>query len=210
MLRLRDLIVTSQDCAAGVRNSECITSRGRVLDIHSGKELRRESKTEDWLALWKEQSPGKTLYERQPVDCGQGRILCHGTPAQPAKEGNFPDGTFELFLNDGRGNPPWSFDLAASGHFINGNYYSHRYSNGYVYMIVSDRPQTVPIAPREPSAVRDNPAQYFLWVLDIDMGKICQQIRITEQVATNCRLEDIDDRSILVGCSGTAMLYGRR
>lgn len=48
----------------------------------------------------------------------------HGTPEKPAKHGGFPDGTFALFLSDTLGHPLWSFDLAPTGHFIDGIYFS--------------------------------------------------------------------------------------
>lgn len=74
--------------------------------------------------MWEDESPGSTLYRRNPVDCGVGRIMRHGTPEKPAKHGGFPDGTFALFLSDTLGHPLWSFDLAPTGHFIDGIYFS--------------------------------------------------------------------------------------
>lgn len=116
--------VEFQDHAVGVRGSECFTRLRRVLDIHTGKEIRREPKTKDWPEMWEDESPGWTLYRRNPVDCRGGRILRHGTPEKPAKDGGFPDGTFALFLSDTLGHPLWSFDLAPTGYFIDGNYFS--------------------------------------------------------------------------------------
>lgn len=202
--------IATEDHANGVRGPECITAVGRVLDIHSGKELRRVSPPEDWPAYWKATSPAKTLYERHPVDCGSGRILRHGLPGTPKKDGSYPDGTFNLFLSDAEGRALWSFDIATTGHHIRGNYFSYRYSNGYLYMMVSDRPQTVPINPRKPLFVKENPAQYFLWVLDVDTGEICQKIRVTDAEATHCRIEDVDDRAVLVSCDRSALLFTRR
>jgi hypothetical protein len=202
--------IDTSDHATGVRGSECITAVGRVLDIHTGKELRRETDTGDWPAFWKATSPGKTLYGRHPVDCGSDRILRHGVPGAPKKEGGFPDGTFNLFLSDAQGQPLWSFDIASTGHHIRGNYFSYRFRESYVYMIVSDRPQSIPIDPRKPLFVKDNPAQYFLWVLDVGSGNICQKIRITENETTRCNLEDIDERSVLLSCAQSAILFTRQ
>jgi outer membrane protein assembly factor BamB len=202
--------IANEDHATGVRGSECITAVGRVMDIHTGKEVRRVTPTEDWPAFWKATSPARALYERHPVDCGSGRILRHGLPGAPKKVGGFPDGTFNLFLSDAEGRALWSFDIANSGYHIRGNYFSYRYSNGCVYMMVSDRPQSVPIDPRKPLFVKDNPAQYFLWVLDVDTGQVCQKIRVTEAEATHCRIEDVDDRAVLVSCDGLALLFTRQ
>lgn len=203
--------VDTSDHARGVRGPECITAAGRVLDVHSGKELRRELPAEavNWPAQWKHNSPAWKLYGRHPVDCGSGLVLRHGLPGAPKKEGVGPDGTFNLFLSDAQGRPLWSFDIAATGHHIRGNYFSYRLSGGFVYMVVSDRPQSVPIDPRKPGMVKDNPAHYFLWVLDTNTGSIRQKIQITEKETTRCRLEDLDDRSALISCGKTVLLFNR-
>ena len=199
------------DCATGVRGSECITAAGRVLDLHTGKELRLEAPSagEKWPSLWTLKSPASELYRRHPVECGSGRVLRHGLPGAPKKEGVGPDGSFNLFLSDAQGRPLWSFDMAATGHRIGGNYFSYRFSDGFVYMVVSDRPQTVPIDPRKPLIVKRNPAHYFLWVLDVETGKICQKVQISEEETTRCNLEDLDDRSVLVSCEKAALLFNR-
>lgn len=203
--------IDTSDYAKGVRGSECITAVGRVLDLHSGKELRREppSAAENWPAFWKASSPAKSLYQRHPVECGLGRMLRHGSPDAPKKEGGHPDGTFNLFLSDAQGRPLWLFDIATTGHYIRGNYFSYRFGSGFIYMVVSDRPQSVPIDTRKPLFVKDNPAHYFLWVLDVVTGKICQKIRITGEETTRCNLEDLDERSVLVSCGQTALLFNR-
>jgi outer membrane protein assembly factor BamB len=203
--------IDTVDYASGVRGSECITAAGRVLDLHSGKELRREpaSAGESWPAFWKLKPPGWHLYGRHPVECGSGRILRHGLPGAPKKEGVGPDGTFNCFLSDAQGQPLWSFDLAGTGHHIRGNFFSYRLSDGFVYMVVSDRPQSVPIDPAKPMIVKDNPAHYSLWVLEVDSGNICQKFRLTGEETTNCRLEDIDDRALLLSCGKSALLFNR-
>ncbi len=201
--------IATEDHAAGVRGSECITGQGRVLDVHTGRELRRESPSEDWPAFWKAKSLASNLYSRHPVEIAPGKLLQHGLPEAQKKEGGFPDGTFTLFLSDAQGSPFWSFDLAATGHHIRGNFYSYRYSNGYVYMVVSDRPQSVPVDLKKPMIVKDNPANYFLWTLDAVTGQVCQKIPLTEQPTTHCRLEDLDDGALVVSCGQSAMLFPR-
>src|SRR5579862_3812035 len=199
------------DYAAGVRGSECITAAGRILDLHSGKELRLEppSAGEKWPSFWTLKSPAWQLYGRHPVDCGSCRILRHGLPGAPKKEGVGPDGTFNLFLSDEQGRPLWSFDIATTGHHMGGNYFSYRFNDGFVYMVVSDRPQTVPIDPRQPLIVKRNPVHYFLWALDIETGEICQKVQISEEETTCCRIEDLDERSVLVSCGKAALLFNR-
>ena len=208
---LRLLPIAHRDYALAVRGAECLTMRGRVLDIHTGEETRHESSPKSWPeTAEREESPSYRLYRRQPVDCGQGRILRHGTPEKPAKEGSFPDGTFRFFLNDASGSPQWTFDFAQTGHFINGNYYSYRLAGAWIYMVVSDRPQRIPIDPARPAAKRKNPAQYFLWTLDLDTGQVCQQIRLSEEDVTHCSIQDLDDGALLIRCDDRAMLYLRQ
>ena len=123
---MKGLGVRTADHATCVRGAECFTAVGRVLDIHTGKELRRVSPPKDWAEFLKATSPAQMLYERRPVDCGSGRILRHGLPGAPKKDGGFPDGTFNLFLTDKGGRVLWSFDISDSGHHIRGNYFSYR------------------------------------------------------------------------------------
>jgi hypothetical protein len=203
--------VDTSDYAAGVRGSECISAAGRVLDIHSGKELRREppAKATDWPALWKMKSRELELYRGDPVDCGSGRLLHRGQPGAPKKKGGGPDGVFALFLSDAQGRTLWSFEISTTGHHTHGNYLAFRLIGGFVYILISDWPKPKPGGPNGPLNARDNPAHFFLCILDIDTGEICQEIRITDEETIHCRIEDLDDHSLLISCGKSVVLFNR-
>ena len=65
----------------------------------------------------------------------------------------------------------------------------------------------MPIDPRQRLIVKDKPAQYFLWLLDVDSGQVCQKVRITEVQTTCCKIEDVDDRGVPVSCIRSALLF---
>jgi len=193
-----------------LRGSECLTEWRRVLDVRTGQELRREPSKEGWTPFWEDASPGSRLYRQKAVDCGEGRTLRHGTPGQPAKAGTVDRSEFRLFLTEPDGRIAWSFDLASAGHFLDGNYFSYRYSTGFAYLAVADRPPLVAVDAKRPGALRENPAQYFLWTLDVRTGQIVQKIPLTRELTTRCRIEDLDERALLLTCAGSVLYFARK
>jgi outer membrane protein assembly factor BamB len=203
------LPIVYEDHVYALRGHECLTNCGRVLDVRTGRELRRESSKEGWTPFWDDASPARKLYREDAVDCGGGQTLRRGTPGPPAPSGAAPGKAFQLFLKGSEGRVAWTFDLALTGHFIDGNYYSFRYSGGFVYMVVADRPLRLPKDPKKPLIVYENPAHYFLWTLAANTGEIVQKIPLTLEPTTRCRIEDVDEQSLLLTCADSVLCFGR-
>ena len=208
---LRLIPIEHIDHAIAVRGSECLTARGRVLDVHTGNRVRYEGSTEGWReVVGDDDSPSHRLYCRKPVECGAGKVLRHGTPDKPAKEGGFPDGTFRLFLADAGGNPVWAFDLSNTGHFTKGNYFSYRYAGAWIYIVVSKRPQKAASDSSEPNPSHAGAGEYFLWALDVETGQVRQKIWLADMDVKHCSIDDLDDQALLVRSGESAKLFLRR
>lgn len=53
-------------------------------------------------------------------------------------------------------------------------------------------------------------ADFLLGVFEVDTGKVCVKLQVSEQFVTEPRREDIDERSVLASCGGTVKLFARK
>ncbi len=183
-------------------NGEVVTQSGRVLDLKTGNNIRKEKTRADRDIL--PINPGEKLYGLKAVDCGRGKILKLGTPGQPENKDSWNFSTnLCLFQEDKGGEIVWEFQLEKRGYFIEGNYFSYRYRPPFVWAIASDKPLYIP-DPQHPKYLVFNqePKAYFILVLDTNSGEIVKTVPLGGgEVFNSCRLESIDDSNILV--SGT-------
>lgn len=141
-------------------------------------------------------SSADILYHRKTLDCGNGKTLYRGIPGKTPLAVNEYDWKCQLYLTDKDNNILWQFDGESPEHFVRGNYYSYRYFDKYIYLLVSDKPYP-------------NPSRYVLWILEVDTGNISQKVQVDENVK-ECSIEDIDIKSLLIGCEPQALiLYSR-
>ncbi len=203
LLRLLDFIpgFTNglRDAPLAIRGSECLCERGRVIDVHTGQYLRKDSE-DNFPKDADEKDPSWVLYTRNRLVLENREKLVHST-----RKG------FYLYRVQSDGQHVWHFSLEGENHFIEGNFYSYRYQDGYLYMVVSDRPAYVPIGPKDPHTLKSNRRRHFLWVLDVQTGDVCQKIDLSAETEVECRIEDIDGRYLLISREANTLLcYARR
>ncbi len=183
--------------AVHVAGSVCFCEGGRVLSIHSGEVVGEiETDGEEWRGNIREKDASWNFYMGRPLRLDNGDVLSRGSE---------DDEGFHLLRIAPNGESRWHFDLGREGHFITGNYYSYRYSEGFVYMVVSDRHRELTFDPTKPHG-----GHYYLWVLDVQSGEICQRVSLPDWTG-ECRIEDIDDRHLLTSTANKKLFcYGRR
>jgi hypothetical protein len=77
------------------------------------------------------------------------------------------------------------------------NFYSYHYCPPYVYVVASEDPNFVPHRTKAHYIV-PNPTVFHLLTLDLGEGRIKQDQRISEQKFDECRIEDTDERGIII------------
>lgn len=223
-LRFLDLIpgFTNElrDTPVGVKGSQCACESGRVLDIHTGRQIGKTPHVEAWRSgssgSSDRQAPAQRLYDTQIagggprfVKIGDGKLLTHQWDSEPPTE-TPSEQQFRLCLLDARHNLQWKFAIRDFNKYIEGNFFSYRYAGDCVYLIVSDEPPYVPVKPDAPYLVQPNPTTYHLWTLDIGSGAILQKIPVTDAGVTECRIEDLTDDYLLVSVNGKRLLCYQR
>jgi hypothetical protein len=183
--------------AIHVAGSLCFCEGGSVLSIHSGEVVReKETDAEEWRAKEQERNASWKFYMGQPLALDNGDVLTHGSE---------DDEEFHLYRIAPNDESRWHFDLGRERHFITGNYYSYRYSEGFIYMVVSDQYRELTFDPTKPHG-----GHYFLWTLDVQAGRLCQKVAIPDW-AGECRIEAVDEDHILVSTANKNLFcYPRR
>jgi hypothetical protein len=101
-------------------------------------------------------------------------------------------------VSDDAGRTLWDFDVESTGyHMARQSFYDFRYCAGYLYMVVSEQPPTLP-DPRRAHYVLPNPTTVHLLTVDVGTGKVTQDTRLNEERAAKCRIEAADPQSVLV------------
>ncbi|MCA9213712.1 MAG: hypothetical protein KDB27_11630 [Planctomycetales bacterium] len=212
-----------RDTAEFVVDSEIVCRSGRILDANSGKTIRRITKKDVELTR-----PTATkawqLYQSQPntitirhadgtsppkvtgIQLSDGSLLTHRrSPESEANDGEATDG-WHLYRRT-ESSEAWHFNLATTGYHIDGNFYSYRFADPYVYLIVSEERQTNP-HPKRNDCVVAHPTRYHCLSLDLGTGRIVQDIAIGSDELAGCRLQDIDNRGVLLSCGSRRSEYG--
>lgn len=169
-----------------------VTARGRILDVRTGHDcpsVKISETNNNDLA-----SPQRKLYDNKSLETDGHTIEV---------EGHRDD--FTILRRDKNGNDIWRFAAKDSSLHVDGNYYSYRFHDGRIFIILGDAPKYVSINEAKPFYVKPNPANYQLGILDISSGK-CTILPLANAMRRNeCRIEAIRDSRMLVSCDGTEL-----
>ena len=191
---------------------EVVCGSGRVLDVRTGRRVRRVSPDEVGRARDdRPKTDAALLYDSGMVVGSTGVALSPGRrlSVKPAV-GPSPPG-FHLYLSDDRGTPVWAFDLAAATGYevTHPNHYSYRLAGPHVYVVASEEPKWRP-HPTKAHHIVPNRRRFHLLAVELGGGTVVQNVRLTDAPVAECRIEDVDERAVLVSI-GTRKLrcYGR-
>jgi hypothetical protein len=202
-----------QDSPTVVRGDEVVCRSGRVVATRDGSLLRRVTREEIRAAehQWVESQREKlALYSGRPwrppgvMLEGIGRVsLRRRSPGPPPRD------VFHLAATDDAGNAVWSFDLASTGYVINHfNYYASRLVGRYVYVVAAEGPNSR----RAPAPIYAEPipTTFHLLTIELQRGTIAQDIPLSDHPVTQCRIEDADDRALLISTEAREIKYHAR
>lgn len=103
----------------------------------------------------------------------------------------------------------WEFDIRQTGLHIESNFYSYRLAAPYVYFVVSEEPPFVANSARLGTITR-NPTRWYILCLDVRNGQIEQRVSLGERRSESCRIEDVDERGLLIRISERELALYRR
>lgn len=205
-----------RDSPHHVKDGQVFCYSGRVLDIHTGKTLKKISP--DAVQLFQQpKSLAKQLYQtsgiyslleeplQKEVSIGKGISLYH-----PEYERGQPRKDWAIIAKNDNGQELWRCTTKQLYEwYIGGNFYSYRLAVPYIYLIVSEEPATKPDPKNEKYHV-PNPTIWHLITLDVWSGDIVQEISLGSEMLTECRIEDLDDDHVLIGNSNQELFMYER
>ena len=197
-LLLRPLGVVYDDPPRQVTEGEVLTSRGVVLETRTGKPLRRVAPPV--ATLTSSTDPAWVLYDDGKVPFEGGTL---------SRKWDRTRDELALERRDSRGAPLWKFSVREAGFHISGNWFSYRFVAPWLYLLVSDQPQSTARDPAKPEVLTPNAGRYSLLVLDARTGEIGRRIAIGDAPIALCRIEDHDDRSLLLSADGALLCHSR-
>jgi len=186
-----------RDAPIRVEGLECTCASGRVLDVRTGRQVRRIPR-ENVPNQVPAQTDVEQLYAGKFLDVPTAVLVSEELwLSHPPSHRQVP-GDFALHARADDGTVRWRFDLRATGyHMSDQNYFAYRYVRPFVYIVVSEEPCRRP-HPTQEHYVVPNPTFFHLLVVDARNGVIIQDIRLGDRRREECRIEDVDDRSILM------------
>jgi hypothetical protein len=192
-----------RDVPTRVEGGECVCRSGRVLDVKTGKQVRRISREE---AAFKSAAPtdAEVLYEgRMRVRLGANRWLSR----RAFKDEEIGGMHLKLHVVDDDWKEVWKFSPGENGYYSGeSNFFSYRYQQGYVYMVVTDaKVNQTPLPGGDMERVN-----FRVVTLDVGTGKIVQDVPIGDRAYAHCRIEDVDDTGMLVSAEGKCLWYFAR
>jgi hypothetical protein len=203
-----------RDVPAHVVGDECICESGRMLDVRTGRTVRRiaPDRVDDFKQPPSDHERlGETGYRVDAPDklrIGPDAWLSRRAEGEPAGS---VAGQFKLHLFRDDGSLAWRFDIANIGCHAA----SSRYCPGHgdrppvMYLTVSEEPHTLP-HPTRPHCGLPNASRHYLITLDLRSGKVVQQIAMGDGKLTACRIEDADDTGLLISMDGSRLQYHER
>jgi hypothetical protein len=172
-----------RDTPHHVVDNEVFCESGRVLDVETGKDLRRVT-PEEVGRFQEPRSEAQRLCNGERIRVGDNWWLSH------KKEDDGQPGRFRLCLLEGDGTVLWEFDIHTTGMHLpwSVNFYSYRYVSDrfgppHVYLVVSEEPQVV----RNQELIR-TPTRWHLLALDVLAGKIVGDTLVDEEKVKECRI----------------------
>jgi hypothetical protein len=225
-----------RDSPHEIRAGEVVCKSGRVLDLRTGRLLRRMSR--DALPPYRERTdPAWRLYDTRPdriifiplagkrgdrvegeskpvppVGVADGRFVSCRPPAGACDSaGRQPDATdIAMYGTDDSGLLTWVFRLSETGYHCQTNFFSCRLASLFVYLVVSEAEVYVPINPRKPRCVEYNPATWHVLAVDALTGKLVQDIILGHCDEQPARLEDVDEGGVLFSLDNRRLAYYER
>ncbi len=214
-----------RDVPLRVEDRQVFCASGRVLDIQSGRLLRKEKPrrekeeyqySSDAHRLYMTHNAIRSLYvitpRADPVEISRNRFISYRHPDDPEEDDGKPRPVLgrPLYGFDAEANILWQFRPDSLGFFNEARFFSYRLVSPYVYFVVSDREIYVPVNPEEPNVVRHQPGNWKLLVLDARDGQLVQQVPLTDGPREACRIEDVDENGLLISFEGKTLHYYQR
>jgi hypothetical protein len=203
LLRLLDFVPAFtnelRDAPLRVSEGECLTDRGRVLDVQTGHLKRREVVKKASHQRKPETVPWRALYFEGQCNLGE---LGHLERNDRTIEGDavtfHSDSSLVFRLIDPGGQERWSFSPLAHGVYSGTNAYASRYEGGFLYLVVSEKP-----------ASYRSPARFSLWTLRVETGEVVQKVSLGDDPFEEARIEDMDAANILISGDRTLFCFDR-
>jgi hypothetical protein len=194
-----------RDAPHHVQAHECFCYSGRVIDLCSGRDLRRIPKHE--VTGGTSTADSVPVHVRARMDLAQGRCLAWET-----KDDGCEGKQFQLHLTDTTGSKVWSFHIANTRYYMWAGARQYRYTRQYGYLVVSEEYSWRPASRSNPCIVDHNATRYHLLTLELAHGTVIQDVLIDERPLHVCRIEDCDDQGLLIGFSlpETKLGYGNQ
>lgn len=180
-----------RDPPRGIVNGRVITGRGRCLDVRTGVDVAENYSVP---ANNDNATPQRILYDKHVLDFDTDKIFVEG-----------PRDDFKITRYDPNGREIWRLSCKERALYMDGNYFSYRYHEGRIYLILGDAPRTVPIKPSDPFVHKPNLANYQIGVLELTTGE-CRLAPLDHgQQRLECRIEAIHQNRLLVSCDNTIL-----
>ena len=202
-LRLLDFLPCFEnelaDTPLRVEGGECLCQSGRVVDVRTGRTLRR-------LARDEARRTGRAAL-LPDVRLGDDTRLSFVSGDGPNHRVR---GKLRLRLLRDDGSVGWEFDIASTGRHLQSYRYAPPSEAGrpFVYFVVSDEPNTSP-HPTRRHYVLPHRTFYRLLTLDVGSGEVVQDIPLGE-ADRECRIEDVDATGLLVSADAKRLRYFER
>jgi hypothetical protein len=204
-----------KDSPAAIQGNEVVCRSGSVVSISNGHLLRRiscdERRAIEEEYIFGDPSDAMILYSRgRYPNARRRRVWLDGvgwlTLARKPRQWNT---SFLLSATDSAGAVIWAFDLATTGYVMNHfNYFASRLVGRHVYVIASEGPNSRRLP--APRYVQPIPTRFHLLTVELERGTIVQDVYLSDQPVTECRIEDADDRAVLVSTGGREIAHYRR
>jgi len=202
------------DSPIHVENGRVIMESGRILDVHTGKQIERISRKKAKSYYHHLSSPEHQLFDKRKFLLEDGTWLTHMLPekgqqiqAMPAPRSwlwaDFFDNGFQFYRLTQSGDLIWSFQPEEAG-----CHYVHKYRlelPNYVYLILSEEKTTT--YDHETKQHEHCLSKFHFVSISIETGKIVQDFLIDETPLAKCNIEDVDARGVLISSNETDLWH---
>jgi len=142
--------------------------------------------------------------EPKKVSIGNGMLISHLPFDNSCSRGDW-----KVIVDNENGKEIWQLSIKELNRHIDGNFYSYRLALPYLYLVVSKEQNFKP-HPTKQHYVVPNPTFWQLITVDLQSGKVIQEISLGTEKQEECRIEDVDEDGILIGKTNKEILYYER
>ncbi|QDV56246.1 hypothetical protein Mal33_22280 [Rosistilla oblonga] len=194
-----------RDTPRYVEDGKVFCNSGRVLDVKTGKLLRKVA-PEDVRSHEKPLSIG-AKFAGSGVDRHHPRVrVANDLFLRHAQEAEgWQRGTLEIAAETEMGDSLWRFSIKQLGRHIG----SYRLVPPFIYMLVSDEPNSKPHPTKKHYAL-PNPTRWHFVTLTIETGEVIQDFSLGDEKHSECRIEDVDTEGLLIRRENKKLTYYRR